>query len=96
VAAEGDAQRDLARLAVAAAAFRDKEGRPPAAVEELAPKYVPLVPRDPFDGKPLRMVARDGVVIFYSVGPDQKDDGGKPRDDQNRTGDVTFTYAPPK
>lgn len=35
----------------------------------------PELPTDPFDGKPLRYLP--GVAL-YSVGPDRKDDGGKP------------------
>jgi hypothetical protein len=32
------------------------------------------VPADPFDGRPLRMLLRDGELILYSVGKDEMDD----------------------
>jgi hypothetical protein len=58
--------------------FQQAEKHPPNTLEELVPRWLPAVPRDPFDDKPLRyrVNTADGTWIVYSVGPDQKDDGG--------------------
>jgi len=89
-AAQADASCELARLGLAAARYRTEMGACPKTLEELTPKFITAIPSDPFDGKPLRMVTRDGAVIFYSIGSDMKDDGGAPWDNQHRTGDLTF------
>lgn len=55
---------------------RLKHGKWPDKLEALVPEFIPEVPKDPFDGKPLRYKAwADGVVV-YSVGANGKDDGG--------------------
>jgi hypothetical protein len=56
--------------------FRQKNGHWPATLEEIPKDILPYIPNDPFTGKPLiYKVLEDGVVI-YSIGPDEKDDGG--------------------
>ncbi len=53
------------------------DGKVPADLAELVPAYLPSVPTDPFDGKPLRFkMEADGTWKVYSVGEDEKDDGG--------------------
>jgi hypothetical protein len=52
------------------------EMRVPMSLEELVPKYLDAVPKDPFTGEPLGYNAAHGLI--YSVGLDLKDDGGKP------------------
>lgn len=89
--ARGDARHGVAYVAVAAARYRAEKGRMPETLDALVPEYLHAVPRDPFDGKPLRMVARDGSLVFYSIGPDMKDDGGAALDEKNSTGDITFS-----
>jgi hypothetical protein len=93
--AESDAGHGLVRLAVAAARYRADKGKDPASVNDLVPQYIPAVPRDPFDGKPLRMVARGGGLVFYGVGRDLKDDGGVAWNAETKTGDVIFTLRRP-
>lgn len=39
--------------------------------------YLAAPPTDPFDGNPLRYRAESDRVTIYSVGPDQRDDGGE-------------------
>jgi hypothetical protein len=68
----------LARCAAAALAierFRLASGRWPKSLEELRPKYLREVPRDPFDSKPLRFRRTNEGVAVYSVGENEKDDG---------------------
>jgi hypothetical protein len=52
----------------------------PASLAELVPRFVDVVPTDPFDGQPLRYkkTSPHGFVI-YSIGKDRNDDGGTPR-----------------
>jgi hypothetical protein len=70
------AQLDCAIAALAAERFRLAEGRLPSTLEQLVPAYLPAVPIDPFDGKPLRLAqAQEGIVI-YSVDENGVDDGG--------------------
>jgi hypothetical protein len=56
--------------------YRLDKGRWPKELTELAPDYLPAVPLDPFDGRPLRYRPLADGVIVYSVGPDGQDDGG--------------------
>jgi len=62
--------------ACAAERFRIDSKRMPEKWQDVVPKYLDVVPIDPFNGQPilLRRLA-DGLVI-YSVGPDGKDDLG--------------------
>lgn len=94
-AAAADARHNLARLALAMHRCRAKTGAYPDSLGALLPGYMPAVPRDPFDGKPLRMVRRDGHIVLYSVGADLKDDGGVPWDDKADTGDLVFRLTIP-
>lgn len=93
-AAQADAGRGLARLGLAAARYRVEMDACPKTLEELTPTFIAAVPPDPFDGKPLRMVRKDGAIIFYSIGSDMKDDGGAPWDDRLKSGDLTFRLGP--
>jgi hypothetical protein len=97
-AAEGDARRRLARLALAMAIYRIKIGTLPESLDELDPELIEMIPTDPFNGEPLRMALnKNGGAILYSVGPDLQDDGGRALDSKkNRTGDVIFRLAPKK
>lgn len=68
--------RRMAAVALAARCYALDNGKAPAALAELCPKYLPQVPGDLFTGgEALRYVAEKGIV--YSVGVDGKDDGGR-------------------
>jgi hypothetical protein len=49
----------------------------PNSLADLVPQYLPAVPLDPFDGKPLRFktIPKRGYLV-YSIGKDRDDDGG--------------------
>lgn len=70
------AQADSTLAALAAERFRMAEGRLPSTLDELVPAYLPSVPVDPFDGKPLRLAKTDEGIVIYSVNEDELDDGG--------------------
>ena len=90
-AARADAQHDVLRLAVAVCRFQAHHHRFPSDPSELVPDCIAAVPRDPFDGKPLRMKETEGKLVVYSIGPDAIDNSGAPFDRQKKTGDIPFT-----
>ena len=61
---------------VAAERFRLAEGRWPAELAELVPKYLTGVPADPYDGQPLRFKRTGGKFVVYSLLPDGLDCDG--------------------
>ncbi len=69
-------------------AYRLEHDEEPLSLAELAPKYLPAVPEDPFSGKPLIYRPDPIEHIFYSIGPDGHDDGGRPLDVEQWSGDV--------
>lgn len=95
----GVAHTRSAAVGVACERFRQRTGRWPNALTELAPDLLREVPLDPFDGKPLRYARTADGVVIYSVGLDGTDDSGTPRDDRpdHRGTDVVFRlYEPDK
>ncbi len=74
-------ERNL-HVAFAMAAFRADTGKYPAKLNDLVPKYLPAVPGDIFSGKPLIYKPSEKGYLFYSVGQNGKDDGGRWYDDE--------------
>jgi hypothetical protein len=64
---------------IALKAYQVDHGRLPRTLDELVPAYLPAVPLDDYDGKPIRYSYEKKVV--YSVGKDFKDDGGMTREE---------------
>jgi hypothetical protein len=64
-------------VAFALAAYRKAEGRYPAKLADLAPKYLAAVPGDVFTGKELIYKPSANGYLFYSIGANGKDDGGQ-------------------
>jgi hypothetical protein len=64
------------RVLAALALHRETHGRLPDSLDELVPEYLREVPRDPYDGNPLRYLPDQGMV--YAIGPDLVDRGGLP------------------
>ncbi len=56
---------------------RRKTGAWPSSVEKIDPAFLARPPIDPYDGKPIRMKARDGQLFVYCVGFNRQDDGGR-------------------
>jgi len=80
LAARADAQNRIFMLGLAMGRYRLAEGAFPSDLGQLVPKYLLAVPVDPFSGKPMKMVQTKEQITIYSIGPDMKDDGGKPID----------------
>jgi hypothetical protein len=72
--------------------YRLAEGKLPASLNEIAPRFIDGVELDPYDGKPLRYKRLDKGYVVYSIGKDGVDNGGKERTPENRKEehDVTF------
>ncbi len=70
------ARHRLAMAAIALKLYRREQGRYPENLQALVPRYLPQVPTDPFDGKPLRYQRLKSGFKLWSVGRDLKDDGG--------------------
>jgi len=77
IAERGTQERDATLAALACELYRRRTGHWPASLAELAPRYLPAVPLDRFDGQPLRYRMADGYAVIYSVGWDRDDDGGR-------------------
>jgi hypothetical protein len=60
-------------------AYKLERGHFPVKLSELAPYYLKRVPLDPFGGgEAMRYRSGGDTYILYSIGPDGKDDRGKP------------------
>lgn len=99
-----DARKQQALAALALERFFVKHARYPAALAELTPEFLPAIPLDPCDGKPLRYrTTPAGRYQLWSVGIDGKDDDGKVTVDskgraklqkRDYAGDWTWQYEP--
>ncbi len=68
---------DVTRTALACRIYQRRHGRFPESLDRLAPEILPQVPADPFSGKPLIYRPSGTGFTVYSLGPNQKDDGGR-------------------
>ena len=67
-----------ARTAIALERFFVKQAKYPAHLDELVPEFLPGVPLDPCDGKPLRYRREsDGHGVVWSIGKNRRDDDAK-------------------
>lgn len=69
---------DFATAACALERFRLASGQFPDTLDALVPKFLPSAPVDAINGEPLKYRRTpDGQFILYSVGWNEKDDGGE-------------------
>lgn len=82
------------QLTITLHAYEKEKGFLPSNLEQLVPKYIANVPRDPFDGKSLRYSQQKKII--YSVGKGGLDKGGSLGEDwrtmENPTISVTTKY----
>lgn len=72
------AQVDLARVACALERYRLANGAYPESLAALTPQFIAQLPHDLINGQPLHYHStEDGRFVLYSIGWDEKDDGGK-------------------
>jgi len=76
---EAIASRRLAATAVAIRLYESDHGQRPAKLEELAPKYLPALPADPFivDGRACGYLSGGKPALIYYVARDGADNGGR-------------------
>jgi len=89
-----ESQAKMTSLAVALAVERARlaqNGAVPATLDALVPRYLPSVPADPFDARPLRFKRLPRGYLIYSVGRDGVDDGGVERPNMNATTNCDVT-----
>ena len=68
---------DLARVAIALERYRLAHGGYPDSLDALAPQFMKKVPHDVIGGGPLHYRrTSDGQFVLYSVGWNERDDGG--------------------
>jgi hypothetical protein len=68
---------DLAAVACALERYRLAQGQYPEALNALVPRFATALPHDIINGQPLKYRRTDnGRFILYSVGWNEKDDGG--------------------
>jgi hypothetical protein len=88
-----------ATVGLAVERCRLRDGHWPDSLAEVPQDILSAIPPDPFDGKPLRYARRDDWVTVYSIGPDEKDDGGRAVDGEEAKApgtDVCFRLYEPK
>ena len=70
---------DRARTACALERFRIAHGKYPETLDALTPQFIEKLPHDVINGQPYKYRRTDdGQFILYSVGWNEKDDGGVP------------------
>jgi len=76
-ALRGETERQLALAAIALKRSQLARGAFPATLDDLVPEFLPSIPHDFMNGKPLHYrLLSDGSFLLYSVGDDGRDDGG--------------------
>jgi len=76
-AAHGQTAANLVRTAIALERYRLAHGEYPETLDVLAPQFIAQVPHDVIGGTPLKYRRTDdGRFVLYSVGWNEKDDGG--------------------
>ncbi len=78
----------VARTVLAVELYRGKHGGSlPETLAEVSAELSDGVPKDPFDGQPLRYRrAAAGGFVVWSVGPDRKNDGGAKEPSEGKAG----------
>jgi len=81
---------ELLLVTLALHTYRLEQGHYPASLAELAPAYLQKLPDDPCAAEGTFHYRLKGAdYVLYSVGPDGKDDGGRPIDNPK---DASATY----
>ncbi|APZ92459.1 hypothetical protein [Fuerstiella marisgermanici] len=78
--ARSDCRKNFTVLALAAQRYRLKHGHLPDSLDDMTSEFLPSTEADlkldHFDGQPLRFKSDNTGITIYSIGFDQKDDGG--------------------
>lgn len=80
------ARVQAAIASLAAIRFRQATGHWPKSLVEMTPKFLEMIPTDPFTGGPLRMKQDGHRLIIYAVGVNATDDDGVEKAEANEQG----------
>ncbi len=80
---------DILKLSLALKIYKEKYGNYPETLSSLVPDIIPEIPIDPFTGNDYIYRKEGRGFIVYSVGPNEKDDGGISDTKQN-SDDISF------
>ncbi|MHC4482198.1 MAG: hypothetical protein ACYSW4_01480 [Planctomycetota bacterium] len=81
-----------AQVAIAIQRYRLAAGKLPDNLSDLAPAYLDALPKDPFDGQDIRYRKLETGFVVYSIGEDERDDGGKERRRKSRDKNYDITF----
>jgi hypothetical protein len=73
-----EAARQTIITVLALKRYQLRHGNFPGDLSALVPEFLPAVPRDPVDGKPMRYQLVGKSFLLYSIGEDGVDNGGDP------------------
>ena len=89
-----ETQRELTVTAIALKRYQLRHGKQALSLSSLVPEFLPDLPRDYMDGKPLRYRLRqDGSFTLYSVGENGRDDGGDPNSPPEKKDSKNMWYG---
>ena len=94
-AAAAQSAVDEAAVACALERYRLANAQFPENLDALVPKFISQLPDDPISGEPYKYRLRnDGQFVLYSIGWNQKDDGGVPGQTlfDDKEGDWVWQY----
>lgn len=99
----GELSVEATKVVCALRAYGLANGHPPEQLADLTPEFLPALPVDPFDGKPLRYRREGPEWVLWSVGSDMKDDNAqwhefkyKTSTDHRTGGDIYFKSTEPQ
>jgi hypothetical protein len=82
--------RSMFQIGLSLAEYRIDHKAYPNQLNELVPKYIARVPVDDFRSRELLYQRTDDGYMFYSLGKNGRDDGGKSYDEDEDADDVTI------
>jgi hypothetical protein len=74
--AHAQASVDLARVAIALERYKLAHGQYPESLDVLTAQFIQKLPRDVIGGQPLKYRRTNDSFVLYSIGWNEKDDGG--------------------
>ena len=84
-------QRNLACAALATVVYRFENGSLPEDLSDLAPSYLPNVPKDLYSTQTLLFRRVPAGHLLYSVGPNLRDERGKRSPARGGADDLSVT-----
>jgi hypothetical protein len=90
-AAHNQTMVNEAQIVCALERYRLATGTYPGSLDALTPQFIEKIPHDIIGGQPLiyRPTA-DGKFLLYSIGWNEKDDGGQQETPQTKNGAIDF------